>query len=706
MSTTGIDKVHKAVRKIEKALQINLEEESDDKSQDNSYKSYGGSRRKIDNLTLSNIHFENFEPLRPVYKMVNRLTLINCTIADVAALANLKYINHLTLDNVKIKDVYKPHMQPLDTIKCHFQTVEFKNMAIAHTSVLLPLSKNLQYLHFIKCKVSNFYEVNLLPDLYSLTLEETTIHQTTSDIVHTADSDRRFIFLDFKHMQLDNFDAFLPISKNITSLELNNCQVGSFQGMHQFAQLKRLEIDAATTIGMIKFPKTPVKAAFRSIACEITRPELYDGYTEEERIKYEMAFDLKKLASIAPYIKSLILKDYKLSNTRLLKHFTRLKILDFEKSKVNLHDFLSAAPQIKMMSFDTCTLRKTNSLALFTRLESLHIEEGYDNNGKEVKALKDFKKLLPLKNQLKRLRLWESDVKALKHIKAFTTLESLCFFEVSKKTAEHIFTLPNLKKLSLNIGNKRADAFDLKRLTKIEWLVIDADHKATLKGFKHMKHLKRLELEGFATAGNIHHLKNLKHLNCNNATNINKVATIKTLQTLELNIDEHYKINGLQQFPNLKNLSIKGGHKNIVLGKLEKLKKLDMEGGGSDDKIDFLTQLPNLEKLDLGSKGLKEIPDLSKLTSLKMLNLSENYYIKNIEGLKSLKKLERLNLFCNKVSDIHVLNALPRLKEVNMAANAIDVEEVKKQLKSPAIATFLSLPYVPFFIWRNDFFDW
>lgn len=705
MSTTGIDKVHKAVRKIEKALQINLEEENDDKSQKNTYKSYGSSRRKIDNLTLSNINFENFEALKPVYKMVNRLTLINCTIADVAALANLEYINHLTLDNVTLKDVYKPDVAPLNTIKCHFQTVVFKNMAIAHASVLLPLSKNLQYLHFIKCKVSNFYEVNLLPNLYSLTLEKTTIHQTISDIPHTADSDRRFIFLDFKHMQLDNFDAFLPISKNITSLELNNCQVGSFHGIHQFAQLKRLGIDAATTTGIMKFPKTPVKAAFRSIACEIIRPELYDGYTKEEKIKYEMAFDLKKLASIAPYIKSLILKDYKLSNTKVLKHFTRLKTLEFEKSKVNLHDFLSVAPKIKMMSFDTCTLKNTKSLALFTRLESLHIGDGYDK-GKEVKALKDFKKLLPLKNQLKRLRLWESDVKALKYIQEFTTLESLYFFEVSKKTAEHIFTLPNLKRLSLNIGNKKTDTFDLKKLTKIEWLVVNADHKAELKGLKHLKHLQRLELEGLATANNIHHLKSLEHLNCNDATNINKVATIKTLQTLEFDIDEDYKINGLQQFPNLKKLSIKGGHTNIKLGKMEKLKKLDMEGGGSDDKIDFLTQLPNLEKLDLGSKGLKEIPDLSKLTHLKMLNLSENYYIKNIEGLKYLKRLERLNLFSNEISDIRILNTLPRLKEVNMAANTIDKEKVRKQLDKPATAVFLSLPYVPFIIWRNDYFDW
>ena len=691
MKTHSTDKINKALKELEEALQITIEEESDEKPQKNTYKSY--NNRFINYLTLHDIDFQNFDKLEPVFKLVTNLRLTNCTIHDIATLVHLEYINHLILDSVKLPYKYQPNALIADTIGNHFQNIELRNMEVMHPSILLPLSKNLRYLKFVKCKVHNLYEVNLLPELYSLSFRESTFHPTHSDKQHIADPKRRFIFLNFEDMKINNFDSFLPISKTTTVVDIDNCVIDSFQGIHKFPQLETIRIDACTTVKSKEIPKDK-SSSFLLNQCDIT---------EADSEKPGTIFNFQKLAGIAPYIKSFSFDNDKYNNTEFLKHFTQLQTIRFDKITVNFNHFKSVAHQIKTISISTCTLKNAPSLAHFTQLEELYITDGY-KEGVEIRPLKDLKQLIPLQHQLKKLSATEENIKGLEHIANFTALEGLELFEVSEKIAKHIFSLPNLKRLSIYIANEKECFFNLKGLRKIEKLSISCDEKVTLEGMEHLDHLEFLELDDEATVKDLHHLKKLAYFKCNESTNINEVGTIETLKRLEFDANEEYEINGLEQFPNLEMLSLPGKVEKITLGKLNNLKVLNMEFG-SPEGIDFLTQLPNLEKLDLGYRGIAKIPDLSKLTKLKMLSLSENGNIEDIEILKHLKNLEDLNLYDNKISDIRILNTLPCLKEVNIAGNPIDKKEVYEQLDHPEIAVFLGLPYVPFRIWSDDYFE-
>ncbi len=118
-----IDEINTALKQIEEALQITIEEENDEKQQENFYKSY--HHRFIDNLTLSNLEFQDFEDLTPVFKLVTSLKLINCTVNNIASLVNLEYVNDLILENVILPNIYQPDAQIVDTIGIHFRTVEY-----------------------------------------------------------------------------------------------------------------------------------------------------------------------------------------------------------------------------------------------------------------------------------------------------------------------------------------------------------------------------------------------------------------------------------------------------------------------------------------------------------------------------------------------------------------------------------------------------
>ncbi|BDD11686.1 hypothetical protein FUAX_41180 (plasmid) [Fulvitalea axinellae] len=695
MRKDSIDPINNAIKKIEEALQITLEEDNSELVQEHTYKCY--SDRRIDNLSFSNLTFENFDALAPVFRMVNHLKFVNCTIKNVSELLKLRYVNHLTLDGVTLEDIYSPDVTPADTRKCHFQVVDFINMDVKHISCIRSISKNLEYLHFTNCRLWNFYELNLLPKLYSLNLTNVFIHKSPDDIIHKTDLGTTF--LSFHEMEINDFNFFLPIVGNAKIMDLYASAVKSLEGILNFPKLEMLNIDVATTVEVMTPPRET--KPYRLKECSIDNIESEDDDMESIN---RPVFDLRTLASISPNIGGLKLDQYHLSNLDFLEQFIQLDTLEIKQSKVDFNDFLPVAHQIINLDLDTCKLKNTASLKHYKRLELIEVRDGYFH-GKEIKTLNKLKRLLPLKNHLKKLCIWENDIKGIKHIEKFTALESLLLLDASVRNTERIFSMPSLKRLNISIENKQKCTFNLKGIRNIEWLVVHADKKVKLKGLKHLKRLERLELEEYkSSARNIHRLKALKYFKCNSVTDINKVGTIKTLQTLVLDISEEYNVKGLEQFPNLEYLSIRGGGE-ISLGKMEKLKVLDMEGG-YPEKMDFLTNLPNLEKLDLGLNGFKEVPNLETLTNLRVLSLAENS-IENIEGLQHLKRLEQLNLFCNDISDIRILNTLPNLKEVNLAGNPIALEkkDIKAQLKKTEIAIFYSLPYVPFRIWKNDYFN-
>jgi len=168
-----------------------------------------------------------------------------------------------------------------------------------------------------------------------------------------------------------------------------------------------------------------------------------------------------------------------------------------------------------------------------------------------------------------------------------------------------------------------------------------------------------------------------------------------------LNLESYdYEIKGLEQFPNLEALRLKGSPK-VTLAKLEQLKVLSLENASIQDFSTF-EELPNLEKLDLSSIYDKlNLEGFHHFKNLKYLTFLESE-VDDISLLEPLKKLEYLDLYRTSVSDVSVLNTLPNLKEVNLAVAT--PENLEEQLDKPEIAIYCGLPAIYLQIWDKDEF--
>ncbi|WP_299435624.1 leucine-rich repeat domain-containing protein [uncultured Aquimarina sp.] len=675
------------ILQIEKLLNIKLQKHDYKKEhQVNTYSTWT-QLEGIRELKLENCSIDDIKLLLPFSKNLHTLKLINCTIGSICDLFYFENLCNLTLDNIDIQDLEKSYTNKDCSINYQgcLMEINLENMSIKHLGVLEPMAANLVHVFVTNCTIHNFYEVNLFPKLYDLRLDGVIIKQSAEDVIYESDSERNFTWLSLFNMEFEDINYFIPISKGLHGITINNCTIGSIRKLIEFTSLQEFEIDASTIIKDI--------ASFRLKECIISA-------NEDDDDSKALDFNLEKLGAIANSIKTITFKNDTISNLSYLTNFGALTALKFDRVTARLGDFLPIAAQISSLDFSETTIKNRSQIQQFKNLEVLKI-----NADTAEQSFVDFKTLLPLKHQLKKLELWEfldGGIKNLELIEEFTALESVFMLYASKKVAKSVFTLPSLKKLSINIRAKKTQTFNLKTLKNIEELYIENKNPIALKSLATLQHLKVLSLKDFCSAKGIHKIKKLQYLKINEAIDISELPAIETLTKLEIDVDETYQISDLEQFPNVTDLSIKGTNK-IKLGYLPNLKVLDISSTFPKE-IDFLESLPNLEKLSLENNCLTEVKGLDKLTSLKMLNLSENT-IQNINGLANLKSLEYLNLYENKISDIRILNNLPSLKQVNIAGNLIEKPEVYKQLNKPEVAIFYGLPKVPFWIWEDQDFE-
>lgn len=676
------------LKQLEKILDLQFEEHDYEKEQANTYRI--SHSKIIYELGITGRNFD-LAVLVPFKDTLYQLRLTDCTIDSLAGLSQLPNLNEIHFDNVTIthgEKATKPLYDTMPDFDPRFH-VYLKNMHLEYPAELLYVRKRLDHLFLTNCAISNFYEINLLPELYDLRLTNVTIRQTEEDIIHQSLPDRYFIRICLDEMNLENLDVFLPISENVSHIKLECCTIGSIRNIHQFKKLDLFEIDDETQILDMEFAGSP-STDFYIETCKLGSVLGYEPVPEEPFL-----FDLQQLTSIAHYIKTLHFQGTLPSNTGYLKHFTQLESLNMEKCAVQFNDFRSVASQIKSLTLDEAEPAHWECIHEFTQLESIKTSTFH-----EVKILGDLQVLLPVKHQLKSLDLFEENIQNMELINEFKALEYLeTRSPASFEAAKNILTLDQLKKLdwSFYLDEKPEEpvVLDVSGLKSIRELELNSDF-ITVTGIEHLVELERLKLNCDGEIKQLHLLKKLEYLEIDSGewTDVNTISRMESLKTLVLSVDEGHQVHSLEQFPNLEKLKLEGGSLNVHIGKLDQLKvlipeQIDLETAS------WLSDLPNLEKLDLMYQDIPSLHNLDQLTNLKMLDLSENK-LESLSGLEHLKNLEHLNLYENKLTDIRLLNQLPNLKVVNLAGNKLKDEALREQLDNPEIACFLYRPYIPF----------
>ena len=101
----------------------------------------------------------------------------------------------------------------------------------------------------------------------------------------------------------------------------------------------------------------------------------------------------------------------------------------------------------------------------------------------------------------------------------------------------------------------------------------------------------------------------------------------------------------------------------------------------SNDDFLLLKYCTELRALDLGHNNLTDLSFLRNMPRLRVLILGENQKLKDIEVISELQELEYLELFTCAFTDITPLTKLPNLMDLNLANNKVQDWRPLKEMK-------------------------
>lgn len=607
-------------------------------------------------LHLKDVDIEDFSKFLPYLVKVTKVKLTNCTIANFSELLKIERCSSFTLDNVTFRN------NECNVTRGFPYEIRFSNMTFDagcfNSFHISSSGKGYKHLFINNCHIDNIQEINNIKGLYSLHLDNITFTCNPTNV-----KEKSIYMIHIFNSKFEDI-SFIPFKKSVTDIEFKNCRIGSFNGISEFEKLEEIEMTTDTVVENKEELENPFN---KEITCHFS--------------KAEKPFRLKNAVSLRNYINELSFTYFKVKKIKDLENFEMVKTLSFDKSEFYVDAFLPIANQIQKVKTRDSEIKKHNYFRSFVNLKS------FESScfSRESKEIKNFSKLLPLKDQLTSLDFYEDDEIDKKapdySIRQFTSLKTLKLgYEISAKTGRSIMKLKKLRKLDISIA-KTKHIFDLGHLKKLEFLIFNSRTKFI--GFENLKRLKSLQI-----------INDKKF-------DLRTLPQMESLKRLKLSGNKH-DMEGFSRFPNLEFLSLQGAGK-VNLKPLKKLKVLDLYNSDITDFSSF-GNMPFLEKLDLSCiQNNIDLKEIYKFPNLKWLGFLESEELDDISGLEPLKKLERLDLYKTNVTDVKVLNTLPNLKEVNLAVKNYKLD-LKAQLDRHEIAAYYALPSVMFFIWKEDEF--
>jgi hypothetical protein len=128
---------------------------------------------------------------------------------------------------------------------------------------------------------------------------------------------------------------------------------------------------------------------------------------------------------------------------------------------------------------------------------------------------------------------------------------------------------------------------------------------------------------------------------------LDNIRYLKKLKTLTFRGVKMDNLNLLSELENLEELNLLfGSFKNLEsLANLKKIKSIEFSRVRQIPNFDFLNSLENLEKIEFeGMSKMEEIPNLSNLKKLKRVHIHNNLRLNNIKSIGNIPNLKLLQL--------------------------------------------------------------
>ncbi|MFT4805579.1 MAG: hypothetical protein ACI9YE_002801 [Psychroserpens sp.] len=266
----------------------------------------------------------------------------------------------------------------------------------------------------------------------------------------------------------------------------------------------------------------------------------------------------------------------------------------------------------------------------------------------------------------------------------------------SLRSLSVLFSLTKLKTLELSLCDALGNEIDIQWLKKIAVLSLKVCCYYPEKPITHFEQLTQIgkltnltkltiyDLTQLVSLSGIEKLTNLTELSirsCYGLVCIDAITTLPNLTKLELlDCDSLSKLDGLILLQKISYLWLclprySGSYKEIT--QLINLETLEIDGKVCKQltSLNDFYKLKKLQRLSLlGGSKLLSLNGIENLLMLTELTINGCHQLKNIEALSSLDKLAELAIYdCPQLKDIKVLNSLNKLTELNIIeCNAID----------------------------------
>lgn len=453
------------------------------------------------------------------------------------------FINNCHVDNIQelstIKGLYSLHIDKI-TFTCYPGKIKEQSIRMIHifnTELedisFIPFKKSVEVIDFKNCRIGSFEGISEFKKLEKIEIDTDTIVEETKELENPFHKEficyfvqkekqfslknvlglknyiHQFNFINFKEKTIDDLgefekvksllfkrskfyvDAFLPIAKQITSINIRNSVIKKHIYFTHFSNVTSFDFsctqdDRADSRDFLKL--LPLKKQLKELEFNESqdKPANYsiEKFTALESLKIGYNVSLQTVESILT-LKKLKRLELWVGKTKKIIDIGNLKNLEF----LHIHsesDFRCTGFEHlkRLKSLEISSDRKCNINKL-PKIKSLKRLSFYSHEDCAVKGLSQFPNLEFLKlRHINKLQL-----KTLKKLKVLDLQNSAI------KNFSSIETLPSLKKLDLSCIQNNIDFTEISKFPNLKWLTLLESYEVNdISALEPLKKLERLDL--------------------------------------------------------------------------------------------------------------------------------------------------------------------------------------------------------------------
>ncbi|CAL6076904.1 leucine-rich_repeat domain-containing protein [Hexamita inflata] len=337
---------------------------------------------------------------------------------------------------------------------------------------------------------------------------------------------------------------------DIKLLQVNNCELQTFDGLQNWSQLLELNLCANKLKNLEKLENLTNLIILALHSNEISNLEPLKKLVnlQQLHIKYNQIENLEPLKTLQN-LRVLFLDYNKIRNLEPIKGLVNLEVLYLSNNRIQPLDYLKNLINLVKLNLSDNQIENLDPLKNFVNLRTLYLSNNQINNIDSIQYLINLSDLYLQLNQIQNIN----------PLKGLLNLRALSLWRNYIENLDPIKELLNLQLLYLS-ENRIKNLDPLTQLVNLKILYLSTNQIQNINSLKNLVNLTEL------------------YLYSNQISNIDSVKNLKNLQTLSLSANQIQNVNPLKQLINLKDLSLS---KNII------------------KNIDSLKYLVNLVELDL-----------------------------------------------------------------------------------------------------------